>query len=582
MSQVRWIVAGYEESKAEALAKELDLSQMVAQLLVARGVNSAEEAHQFLHPSLDDLHDPFLLPDADLAVKRILRAVESHERVMVHGDYDVDGVASAALLVRSLKALGVDVIHRLPHRQTEGYDIKPAAVDEAKAAGATLIVTSDCGVTALATAARAKELGVDLVVTDHHEPGPELPQALAVVNPKRTDSRYPFPELAGVGVAFKVMDAVVRELGHKQDLFRSRFLDLVAMGTVSDVAPLVGENRVLVKYGMQAIPGSKKAGLQALLRRCRLQGKDLLAYHLSHVIGPRINAVGRMDTAEIALNLLLTRDDDEAERLAAVLDQANAERQAEQSRIFEEALQRVAEVNLEDKKVLVLSAPGWNTGVVGIVASKIVEQFGRPAILLSEDGEAGVCSGSARSIDQFNLIDALRSCEDLLIRCGGHQHAAGLCVETAKLEGFEEKLNRIAGEIIRPEDLIPTIVVDGVLHPEEVGFDLAREIAALEPFGHGNPEPVFVTPELEVVNKQRVGGDGSHLKMRVRGHGTEPADCIGFGMGELADGISVGSEVDICYNIRVNRFNGYENVQLVAKDLRGAGEAELVKLEAVE
>ena len=568
MSDIQWHLTEYDADMAEKLAKELDLSPVVARLLIARGITTPEEAGEFLNPTLDSLHDPLLLPDMNVAVERLKHALEAGEKIMIHGDYDVDGVTSAALLIRVLRALGGDVIYRLPHRQTEGYDIKASAVDEAKEADVSLIVTSDCGVTAIETAERAKELGIDLIITDHHEPGLNLPFALAVINPKRADSNYPFPHLAGVGVAYKLAEALVRDIGHNVDRFRDRFLDLVALGTVADVSPLIGENRVMVKFGMQSLAKSKKVGLQAILRRCKLEEKELVAYHLSHIIGPRINSVGRLDTAEIALGLMLTIDEAEAERLAEVLERTNSERQAEQSKILEEAEKRIAELDLEIERVLVLCAPGWNTGVVGIVASKLVEQYGRPAILLSQDVESGVCVGSARSIKRFNLIDALRSCGSLLDRCGGHAYAAGLCLKGVNLPGFTERLKELAGEIVRPEDMIPSISVDAVLVPSDFNLALVRQIAALEPFGHGNPEPVFITSGLEVIGKQRVGADGSHLKMRLRGDGSSQTDCIGFGMGKLEEVLHVGKEIDICYNIRVNRYREYDNIQLVAKDLR--------------
>lgn len=568
MPDVRWVMSECEEEAAVRLAQETMLSLVVARLLVARGVTTPEDAKAFLEPSLDSLHDPYLLPDMEPAVERLKRALENHEKILIHGDYDVDGVTGTALLVRVLRALGADVIYRLPHRKTEGYDIKPATVEEAREAGVSIIITCDCGTSAYSAAEAAEAAHIDLIITDHHEVGQNLPQVIAVVNPKRPDSEYPFPHLAGVGVALKLMDALVGALGHHRRRFLDKFIDLVALGTVGDVCSLTGENRVLVKFGLQALSRTKKKGLQALLRRCRLLGKDLVTYHLSHIMGPRINAVGRLDTAQIALDLLLTTDDDEADRLSEVLDQRNAERQAEQAKILEEALERIRGLDLETQKVLVLSAPGWNTGVVGIVASKVVDQYRRPAILLSQDPESGACAGSARSIEQFNLIGALRDCDDFLVRYGGHEHAAGLSLTLENLQPFAARLNKLADEVIRPEDMIPSIAVDAILGPDELSSDLAREIAAMEPFGRGNSEPVFVTSSLEVVQIQRMGADRSHLKMRVRGNGGSPTDCVMFGGGDWNDVLSVGREVDICYNIKINRFNGYESLQLVGKDLK--------------
>jgi len=570
MPEARWLLAECEDEIASRLAAELGISPVIARLLAVRGITTAEEANDFLNPSLDSLHEPLLLPDVEPAVNRLARALAAGEKIMVHGDYDVDGVTSAALLVRVLRALKGDVIYRLPHRRNEGYDIKPAAVDEARGAGVSLIITSDCGVTAFETVKRANELGLDIIVTDHHEPETELPPALAVINPKRHDSRYPFRDLAGVGVAFKLMDALATSMGHR-DSFRRKFLDLVALGTVSDVSPLVGENRTLVKFGLEAMVETRKVGLRALLRRSGLEGKELQSYHLSHIIGPRINAVGRLDTARTALDLLLATKEPDAAQLAEALEKKNAERQSEQAKVVEEALERIAGVDLDNEKVLLLCGEGWNTGVVGIAASKIVEAYGRPAILLSHDGRSGICAGSGRSIEQFNLIDALRGCSDLLVRCGGHAHAAGICVRMEDLPALSRRLNEIASEVIKPEDMLPKIVVDAVLEPGELDFDLARQVAALEPFGNGNPEPVFMSPGLEVVRKERVGASGDHLKIAVRSRADDTTECIGFGMGELDDALQLGSEIQICYNLRVNRYNGHESVQLIARDIKSHG-----------
>lgn len=559
-----WIIADCDEPTAARVSAEAGVPLALARLLVQRGVTTASELKDFLHPSLDHMHDPSLLPDLDVGVDRVASAMASGEKILVHGDYDVDGVTSTALLVRTLRALKADVEWRVPHRRKEGYGIKPSAIDEAAAKGAKVVLTCDCGIGAHDTAERARELGVDVIITDHHEPGPELPNATAVVNPKRFDADYPFPELAGVGVAFKFAQGLVRKLGHDEGSFKARFIDLAALGTVGDVVPLLGENRTIVSHGLGAISESKKLGLQAILRSARLVGKPLTSYSLGFVIGPRINAVGRMDDAALALRLFLTKDETEAAELAGHLERFNTERRAEQERILGEALEQVEAKDLDASPVLVISGCGWNPGVVGIVAGKICEAYCRPAIMLSRDETAGTASGSARSTSTFNILEALRACDDLLIRSGGHALAAGLSLHLRDVDRFEERINELAGEILAPEDVVPRIEVDAELAAADVTRELAGAIASMEPFGVGNPEPLFVTRGVSIAQMQRVG-DGSHLRtvLKMNGAGTLP--CIFFGQGDLADSLQLGAPTDVCYNIRFDTFNGVERVQLIGK-----------------
>ena len=356
-----WVTLDCDEALAASLARDAGIPQALGRLLVNRGVATSDEAGRFLSPSLDNLHDPELLPDLEVGVNRVVQAIQAGEMVYVYGDYDVDGVTSAALLVRTLRALNVRVSYRLPRRR-EGYDIKPSHVAEAAKLGARVIITCDCGIGAHDAAAAARKHGIDLIVTDHHVPGPELPAAVAVVNPKRADGAYPFPDLAGVGVALKFAQVLVRKLGHDDRAFLEKFLDLVALGTVGDVVPLLDENRALVRFGLDALPGSKKMGLQALLERSGLAGKRLTAHSLGYVLGPRINAVGRMDDAALALNLLLTKDRAEAGTLAGEMERCNSERRAEQERILEEATEQAESKDLDANRVLVLVGDGWNAG----------------------------------------------------------------------------------------------------------------------------------------------------------------------------------------------------------------------------
>jgi len=562
-----WEVMECDEDAAARLAADVGISRIVARILINRGVTTPDEITDFLDPSLSALHDPFLLPDMQPAVERLTRAVRQGERICVHGDYDVDGVTGAALLVRTLRALGATVDYRLPHRRHEGYDIKVATVEEAAANGVRLILTCDCGINAFEPAARARELGVDLIITDHHEPGAELPRAVAVVNPKRRDVQYPFPELAGVGVAYKLAQALVRNLDSNEESFKARFVDLVTLGTVADVVPLIGENRAFVKHGLNAIASSKKIGIQTMLREAKLSGKPLSTYYLGFVLAPRINAVGRMDDASKALELLLTQDEARAVELAQEMERHNTERRAEQERILDEAIAQAETKDIDSTPVLVLSAADWNTGVVGIAAGKISEMFCRPAILLSRDEECGVASGSARSVDGFNLLESLHHCCHLLGRYGGHASAAGLSLSLENLDEFECAINAYAADMLTPEQLIARIVVDAELTPSDITRSLADSLARLEPFGEGNSEPLFISRGMKVLDRQRVG-DGSHLRMRVDGDGNGPLSCICFGLGDMESSVELGSRVDLCYSIRLNAYNGVESVQLVVKAIR--------------
>ena len=562
----QWIIEDCDETAVVGLAKEVGVSPIIARILMIRGIDTGEKVREFFSPSLSHLHDPFLLPDMESAADRIARAVRDGERICVHGDYDVDGVTGAALLVRALRALGAEVRYRLPLRR-EGYDIKAAAVEEMAANGVKLIVTCDCGICAIDAIARANELGIDVVISDHHEPGHELPAALAVVDPKRRDASYPFPLLAGVGVAYKLAQAVVRKLHSNEDSFKARFVDLVTLGTVADVVPLLGENRALVKYGLDAVSASRKTGIRTMLKVANLTGKPLSAYSVAFVLAPRINAVGRMGDASRALDLLLTSDEAQADMLAAEMERHNVERKAEQERILAEAMEQVEAKDLDQTRVLVLSSEGWNTGVVGIAAGRLCDLYCRPTILLSRDEKRGVGRGSARSTDCFNLYEGLEHCGDLLIRYGGHAAAAGLSIDLSNLDAFEEKINAYAAEVVPEEELVPRIMLDAELTASEISRSLVDSIAKLEPFGAGNPEPLFMSRDLTVIDRRRVG-DGSHLRLTVRGDGGDILPCIGFGLGDLSDSVQLGSSVDLCYSIRLNSFNGVETVQLVVKAIK--------------
>ncbi len=571
--QYRWVLTPCDEQVAKSLAAQLGGNQPLARILANRGLSNHADVERFLNPALTDLHDPRLLPDIDRAADRLLRAGQSGEKVFVFGDYDADGITGTALLVRTLRAIKADVVWRLPHRG-EGYDIKPKHISEAAAAGASLVITCDCGSGAFDSAAEASKQGIDVIVTDHHEPPTDVPRFLAVVNPKRRGSEYPFCELAGVGVALKLAQSLVRRLGYDEMSFTQKFLDLVAIGTVGDVAPLLGENRTFVKHGLGLLADTRKIGIRKLLKQAGLDCRPLIADSIAYGIAPRINAAGRMGDPSGALRLLLTRDEAEADKLSSDLERCNSIRKAEQDSCLQEALAMVESLDLQAKRVLVLVGDNWKPGVVGLLAGRIREAFWRPAIVLTRDKASGKCSGSARSIDGFHIRDALSECSVFLERFGGHAQAAGLSLPERHLEAFDAAINEVAAREISDDQLVPRIEYEAELDAREINLELADAVASLEPFGSGNPEPVLVTLGQRITSLQRVG-DGSHLKMTAARNGGPTLSCVAFGVGEAWSWLEPGAEVDLCFNLRPNDYGGSRTAQLVVRDIRPASGSEL-------
>jgi single-stranded-DNA-specific exonuclease len=552
------------------LARELRVHPLTARLLVNRRLTDPADADAFLRPDLRRLHDPFGLPDMDKAARRIADGIENGETLFVHGDYDVDGVTSTALYVRTLTALGAKVVYRVPHRKVDGYDLKIGAVDWAREQGAALVITSDCGIQAREAVAYANSLGMTVIVTDHHEPGGTLPPAYAVVNPHRRDSTYPFPNLAGVGVAFKTMQAVVRlrDPTH-ENAYIQRFLDLVACGTVADVMPLLGENRIFAAFGLKSLARTRKIGLRALLDGAGIDtNKPLTAESVGFGIGPRINAVGRLGDAAVALDLMLTGDPEEARRIVGELNAFNVERQTAQRRILEDAHRLLAERDLDDVKVLVVASPGWNSGIVGIVAGKLVDFYNRPAVVIGVDDGEVWGKGSARSIPGFDMFQGIQLCGELLETCGGHEMAAGLSLRMENYAAFERLINAHAADVLTPEDFIPRLAHDGTVAPSEITLSLLEEWASFAPFGEANPEPRFASQGLLVCEARRIGRDLSHLKMRIRAEAMDPTDCVAWGKGDWTDEVGPGDRLDAVYAPQINEWNGRRALQLNIKDMR--------------
>jgi single-stranded-DNA-specific exonuclease len=563
-----WTSRPFDDRQAAALARELGLSPVTARLLAIRGLSDPDSARHFLNPAIDQLIDPFRLTDLDKAVDRLLAAVERRERIAVHGDYDVDGITSTVILRRTLEMLGADVGHFIPERLANGYGLQPDTLDRLHAEGVRLVVSVDCGIRGAEAARRARDLGVDLIITDHHEPGAELPPAFAVVNPKRHDCAYPDKNLAGVGVALKLVHAMCLRTGRPAWL--PAFVKIAAIGTLADVVPLVGENRVIARLGLELLSkGPHKVGLRALLEAAGLTGKVIDTYHIGFVVAPRINAAGRMSTPDIATRLLLAVDEDmeeEARALAEQLEVENARRRQEDQQILAQA-RRIVETDpdIGSRSVLVVAGEGWHRGVIGIVASKLVDAFYRPAIVLSIDGD--VAHGSCRSIPAFDMLDALESCAPLLLRFGGHKQAAGLQIETSRVKDLRHSVNEYADRLLQPDDLRPRLWLDGPLTLTEITDRVVAELGAMAPFGPGNPRPKFHTGPVEIVDGPRRLKD-RHLKMTVKQQG-RVLRAIHWNAADREDGLTAQKGgVEIAFTVEENEFMGERYVELRLEDFR--------------
>jgi len=553
---------------AERLADALGIAPIVARLLCQRGLADPAVAQRFLNPSLDHLHDPMALADMSVAVDRLMAAIERKERIAIHGDYDVDGITSTVILRRALELLGGDVVHFIPERIKDGYGLQPSAIERLHAAGIALIVSVDCGIRGADAARRARELGVDLIITDHHEPDSALPPALAVINPKRSDCSYPDKYLAGVGVALKLVQALCRRA--QRESWMPGFLKVAAIGTLADVVPLVGENRVIAKIGLDLLSrGPHKVGLRALLDISGLAGKTIDSYHISFLLAPRVNAAGRMSTPDIATRLLLASDEamaEEVRQLAMQLDGENLRRQEEEAEILAAAKRVVTtDPDVGARSVLVVAGDGWHRGVIGIVASKLVDAFHRPAIVLSV--EDGVAHGSCRSIPCFDMLAALERCAPLFIRFGGHRQAAGLALEAARIKELRLAINAVADETLGPEDLMPRLRIDGDLTFRAINGGVAAGVASLAPFGAGNPRPVFAARGVEIIDGPRMLKE-RHLKMALKQDG-RIFRAIAWRAADRHDYLAEHkAAIDVAYSLEQNQYNGETYVELEIADFR--------------
>jgi len=568
-----WVFATPDEALRDDIASRLDISPVTAALLLTRGVRTVQDARRFLKPTREDLFDPRLLPDIDKAVDTICRHAREGSRIVVYGDYDVDGLCAVTMLLQFLRLLGLDPSYYVPGRAEEGYGVHSDALEKLREEGAGLVVTVDCGISSVEESKLAAKLGLEMVITDHHEPSGELPEAAAVVNPKIEGSDYPFKELAGVGVAFKLVLALVEHFyprGEVPPHFEKFLFDsmgLVAMGTIADVVPLLSENRILAKFGLEALQFSELPGVQALMNQCGLAEKPLDADSVSFKLGPRLNVAGRMASADIAMKLLMTDSYGEGERIARELERLNRERQQAQREITQTARQIITEELSEDDTILVLASENWSPGVIGIVASHLVEDFHRPAIMISLDGDIG--RGSARSIPPLNIVEALSACSEHLETFGGHAQAAGLRIPKASIDNFRADVNAYASNILSAEDLRPRLDIDGEVILDSLSQAFVNELDRLSPFGQGAPEPVLVARGVRLAGRpRRVGSSGKHLAGYLS-QGGAAFRCIAFGMGEFAEKLSRGSGTfDIAFTPTIETFTGQGNVELRIKDIR--------------
>lgn len=551
-----------ELERCRQIDKKFNTGMIVATILNDMHFKDDKEIEKFLKPKRTDFYDPFLMPDMEKAVSRILKALKNNENITIFGDYDADGITSTTILKRFFHDINKECNVYIPNRLKEGYGLNKNAIKKLSEDGTNLIITVDCGITAIEETKYAKELGIDIVITDHHEPGEEIPDAEAVVDCKRKDNKYPFRELAGCGVAFKLTQALCKnlDLNENQAL---KYLDIACVGTISDVVPLVDENRVIVKLGMLLLKQTKNLGLKQIINNAHF--KEFNSMSVAFGITPRINACGRLGHQDEALELFTTDNQEKATELAKKVDEYNVQRQLEEKRIYDEAitlLQEEAQTN-GITNCIVLGHENWNPGVIGIVSSRITEKFYKPSILVCFDKD--IAKGSGRSIEGFDLHKALMECDKYLTNYGGHSLAAGLSLNTKDFEKFKNMINEYAEKNIKDEDLIPTINIDLKLEDSQLNIEDVEELKLLEPFGQSNEEPIFMITNLKVVSIKTLS-DGKHLKLYLKNQNY--LDAIGFNLGERANELKIGDTIDIVGNLNINEFNNTKKVQMLLKDFK--------------
>ena len=555
----KWECYEIEEAQVNNLIEKYKLNSILAKILVNKGITEKKDIELFVNPTRKDFYDPFLMPDMEIAVDRILKAIEDKEKIIIYGDYDADGITSTTVLKNFLEERGLEVGTYIPNRLDEGYGLNKNAIKSIYDQGYRLIITVDCGISGTEEIEYANSLGIETLITDHHEPTEVLPNALAVVDAKRKDNKYPFNQLAGVGVVFKLIQAISIKLNLEEKEFL-KYLDIVCIGTISDIVPLVDENRVIAKLGLRLIAQTRNIGLKALLEVIGFSNIDSSA--ISFGVAPRINACGRMGNEKVALDLFLSKDYAEAKKLAIRLNEYNIERQTIEKQIFDEAVQKV-EANEKDKTCVIVGSKGWHHGIIGIVASKITDMYFKPSILVCfEDGEG---KGSGRSIPGFDLHEALMKCEKHLEKFGGHSMAVGVTLKESEFESFKNELEEYAKEN-EIDKIQPVIKIDSELSLKDVSIDSVKSLSMVEPYGEANKMPLFLFKNLKI-NSIRALSEGKHLKLTLK-EDNYMINAIGFNMGELSEKYLLDDKVDIVGNLDLNVYNGNENVQIILKDIR--------------
>ena len=548
-----------KQEKIEELKQKYNINQLLATILVNRGIIEQEKLKIFLNPTRKDFHNPFLMPDMEKAVDRIMKAIEKNEKIIIYGDYDADGITSITVLKSFFKDIGIDADYYIPNRLSEGYGLNKTAVEEIANNRYNLMITVDCGITAIEEVELAKIKNIDTIVTDHHEVADELPKAIAVIDAKRKDSIYPCRDLAGVGVVFKLIQALAIKLGLKEESYL-KYLDIVCVGTISDIVPLKDENRVIAKLGLLLINQTKNIGLKSILLSAGYKNIDSMAISLGGA--PRINACGRMAHAEKALELLLCKNINDANRLTNELNEFNKIRQETEKSIFEEAVLKIENENLNNKNTIVVAGENWHHGVIGIVASKITEMYFKPSILLCY--EDNIAKGSGRSITGFDLHDALMKCADIIDKFGGHSMAIGITIKKENVQKFYDKIEKIASDM-KVDEIIPIIQIDSKISLNDIDKEMVASLKQLEPFGEGNKTPIFAIKNLKI-DSIRALSEGKHLKLTLRENNTM-INAIGFNMGNLVQEYKIGDKIDVAGVLEINTFNGVDSIQINLKDI---------------
>ncbi|HIT71997.1 MAG TPA: single-stranded-DNA-specific exonuclease RecJ [Candidatus Scatovivens faecipullorum] len=556
----KWEFYNPNEKKVKEISEKFNVSELLATVLLNRNIIKDEDVKLFLNPTRKDFHDPYLMPDMEKAVNRIITAIDKKEKTIIYGDYDVDGITSITVLSKFLKERNLNVGAYIPNRLEEGYGLNKKAIKKIADEGYKLIITVDCGISGTEEIDYAYSLGMEVIITDHHEPLEVLPKALAVIDCKRKDNKYPFNSLAGVGVAFKLIQAIGIRLDLEEKEYL-KFLDIVCIGTISDIVPLVDENRVIAKLGLKLVENTRSPGVKALLNAAAY--KEVNSNTVSFGMAPRINACGRMGHERDALDLFLTENIVEANRITEKLNNYNRERQEIEKRIFDEAILKITSEHLMNNNAIVIGSENWHHGVIGIVASKITELYFKPSILICFEGEEG--KGSGRSIPGFDLHAALCSTSDYLEKYGGHEMAVGLSLKKSNFQKFRQKFEQIARDN-HTEDLVSVIKIDKEINLKDINLENVKQLKLLEPFGEANKTPIFIYKNLKI-DSIRALSEGKHLKLTLK-DGNTIINAIGFNMGEYSEEFLIGDKIDVIGLLEINTFNGVENVQINMKDLR--------------